>query len=203
MTYPLIKPGVLEVYCGPMKSGKTKEIINRIDKLRFMKDSDFIFIKPLLDTRDSMIKTRFGDLSYECAFVEENNPDEIIRRVEDKHKLVIIDEAQFFGVGIIQVIEKLLLSGRNIIVGGLDLDFRGEPFGQMPHLLSMAQEVYKLSAICEFKNCNSLANRTQRLIDKKPAEYNSPIVLIEGSGDETYEPRCLTHHFVPGKKDLI
>jgi thymidine kinase len=199
MTYPLVKPGVLEVYCGPMKSGKTREIINRIEKLRFMDSFDFIMIKPNLDTRDSTIKTRFGDLSYECIFIDEARPKEILEKVKDKHNLVIIDEIQFFEKGIIGVVEKLVLANKNVIVGGLDLDFRGEPFGQMPYLLSIADEIHKLAAVCEYPRCSGLATRTQRLIKGEPAHYDSSTIVIDG-GEDKYEPRCIKHHIVPGKQ---
>ena len=111
-----------------------------------------------------------------------------------------IDEAHFFGKGFIRVLEKLLLDGKNIGIAGFDLDFRGEPFGPMPEILCMANEVYKGSAVCKFPDCGAPATRTQRLIDGKPAHYNSPLVVIEGEAH--YEPRCLIHHEVPGKPKI-
>tara|TARA_Y100000310_G_C20575482_1_gene760192 strand:- start:41 stop:664 length:624 start_codon:yes stop_codon:yes gene_type:complete len=194
---PHIKPGVLEIYCGPMKSGKTRELINRVDKLNYIEDCKFNLFKPLIDTRDKTVKSRFGELSYECSFVNEKTPYGIINRLGKETKLVAIDEAHFFGEGIEKIIEILLKKDINVILAGLDLDFRGEPFGQMPTLLAMAHEVKKLTAICEYNGCSTVSTRTQRLVDGKPAPYNSPIILV-GDSEEGYETRCLKHHQVPG-----
>jgi len=196
----VIRPGFLEVYCGPMKSGKTRELINRIDKLRFMEDSPFIFFKPKVDIRDKTIKSRFGDLTYECVFIDENKPGEIFDHISWEHKLIVIDEIHFFNKSIVEVINKLLKKGFNIVVSGLDLNFKGEPFGPMGELLAFADHVVKLNGVCEYPGCNNLANRTQRLINNQPAEYNEPLISIEGSSkEENYECRCLKHHFVPRK----
>jgi thymidine kinase len=84
------------------------------------------------------------------------------------------------------------------------LDFRGEPFGPMPYLMARADIVKKLKGVCEYTHgkirCQNLSTRTQRLIDGKPANYDAPIILVEGSGKETYETRCLEHHFIPKDK---
>jgi thymidine kinase len=84
-----------------------------------------------------------------------------------------------------------------VIVAGLDMDFRGEPFGQMPFLLAKAEMVDKLSAIC--MECGESAFRTQRLVDGKPAHYDDPVVIVGAS--ELYEARCRAHHFVPRDED--
>jgi thymidine kinase len=110
-------------------------------------------------------------------------------------EVVGIDESQFFTPDLIPVIQELLLRKKRVIVAGLDLDFRGEPFGIMPNLLAMADEVMKLHAICSV--CGNIATKTQRLIDGKPARYDDPTILVGGL--ETYEARCNLHHEVPGK----
>lgn len=111
-----------------------------------------------------------------------------------------IDEAQFFNEALIGVVKTLLQQGKHIVLAGLDTDFRGEPFHPMPTLLALADEVHKLTAICDYKDCNRLARYTQRLINKKPARYNKPILSIENSDKkESYETRCIDHHIVPGK----
>ncbi len=193
-----INPGILEVYCGPMKCGKSRELINRVDKLQYISGSDVIFFKPKTDTRDKTVKSRFGNLSYNCIFIESNKPENIISHIlntEENIDVIVIDEIQFFQEEIINVIKTLLKNDINVIAAGLDLDFKGEPFGSMPHILTLADTVTKLHAICEHENCNAHATRTQRLIKGKPAHYNSPLILI---GDtEHYESRCLLHHFVP------
>ena len=112
--------------------------------------------------------------------------------------MVAIDEAQFFGDEILKVVKELVDQGIRVIVGGLDMDFRGVPFGLMPMLLSQAEIVDKLHAICMV--CGEEATRTQRLVDGEPAYYDDPIIIVGAS--EMYEARCRIHHQVPrGKKE--
>jgi Thymidine kinase len=113
--------------------------------------------------------------------------------IKDDTTVVGIDEAQFFDEGIVKVIENLAAKGMRVIVTGLDMDFRGEPFGCMPELMARADKVDKLQAIC--MKCGEPANRTQRLVDGKPAHYHDPIVIVGAS--EMYEARCRAHHEVP------
>ncbi len=196
---PVIKPGILEVYCGPMRSGKTMELIHRVEKLHYMENCSYQFFKPSLDTRNTQIRTRFNDIKLDCITIGEDT-ESILGHIGINCKIVAIDEAQFFTPKIVPVIERLLQQNLNVLVSGLDLDFKGEPFGPMPTLLSIAYEVHKLTAVCQHKGCNAPATRTQRLIDGQPASYNSPIVVVESNpSSESYEARCLQHHFVTGK----
>jgi thymidine kinase len=189
---PNFKPGILEVFCGPMKSGKSLELIHRVEKLKYMTGINISFFKPKIDTREENLKSRFSGTSYDCNFV--SNSREILNLIKDE-KIIVIDEAQFFDEDLFLVIKHLLGQDFNVIAAGLDLDFRGEPFGPMPRILSLANEVKKLSGICDFKDCNNPAHFTQRLINGDPASYNSPLILI---GDKDYyETRCRKHHFVP------
>ena len=114
----------------------------------------------------------------------------------DDVTVVAIDEAQFFGEGIIPVVQDLVDRGIRVIVAGLDMDFRGVPFGQMPKLLALAEIVDKLHAICMV--CGEEATRTQRLVDGEPAYHDDPIIIVGAS--EMYEARCRIHHQVP-KRD--
>ena len=107
--------------------------------------------------------------------------------------VVAIDEAQFFDAQIVQIAEQLASRGIRVLVAGLDTDFRGEPFGPMPILMSMAEHVDKLHAICMV--CGDEASRTQRLVNGKPARYDDPVVIVGAS--EMYEARCREHHEVP------
>lgn len=200
---PVIKPGVFELYCGPMKSGKTRELLHRVDHLHYLKNGDgaFIFLKPNLDTRNPNIHTRFGKLSYPCTFVPAEKPERMLEYVSS-YQLVAIDELQFFGSGIDSVVEELLRKELNVVGAGLDLDFRGEPFGQMDRLLAIADEVYKLVGVCEFEGCSAPATRTQRLVEGRPASYDSPIILV-GDAEEGYQCRCFKHHEVPGKPSTL
>ena len=199
MNSPHFNPGKLEVFTGPMRSGKTRELLNRIDKLNYMNGHDFLLIKPELDTRNEEVETRFGNLSFPCQFVEEEDPKEILNIVGEKDKLIAIDEANFFSDNIIEVIEELLKRDKNVLISGLALNFRGEVFGPMGKILARADEVYKLTAVCCYKKCNEPATRTQRLVDGEPAPYDAPLILI-GDEEEGYEPRCLKHHIVPKNK---
>jgi thymidine kinase len=104
-----------------------------------------------------------------------------------------IDEAQFFDTEVVQIAEELAASGIRVLVAGLDTDFRGEPFGPMPVLMSMAEHVDKLHAICMV--CGDDASRTQRLVNGKPARFDDPVVIVGAS--EMYEARCREHHEVP------
>ena len=187
---PNLKPGFLEVFCGPMKSGKSLEIIHRVNKLKYMTDSKYLFFKPKIDTRDSKIRSRYG--AEESCIIVENSKD--ILGFVNGEKLVAIDEAQFFDEGIVEVIKVLLEKDVNVVVAGLDLDFKGEPFGPMPSILSVANKVRKLTAICDFKSCNNIGRFTQRIIDGEPARFDSPTILV--GGDEKYEVRCRKHHVV-------
>ncbi len=193
---PHLNLGKLEVYTGPMRSGKTREMINRIDKITHISSCSFSLIKPKIDTRDEQVKTRFGEFSFPCFFVDENNPKELLDVVKKKDNLIAIDEAHFFSKEIVGVVRELLKKDKNVLISGLDLDFRGETFGAMGDLLSMADEVYKQKAVCVYKNCGRAATRTQRLVDGAPAHYDSSLILI-GDVEEGYEPRCIKHHFVP------
>lgn len=191
---PFIRPGYLEVFCGPMKSGKSLALLHRVEKLKYMKNASFLFVKPKLDTRDSHVRTRFHDVQHACIFVDESNPEEILSLL-DGHALVAIDEVHFFHSKLISVIKELLSKNVNVVVSGLDLDFRGEPFGSMPVLLSLADEVHKLNGVCDYEGCSNPATRTQRLVNGFPASYNAPIILV-GDAKEGYQCRCLQHHEV-------
>jgi len=109
---------------------------------------------------------------------------------------IAIDEVQFLDNEVINICEHYADLGVRVIVAGLDQDFRGEPFGVMPELLARAEEVTKLTAICQV--CGAPATRTQRIINGRPADYNDPIVLV--GAKEQYEARCRHCHDVPGKK---
>ncbi len=194
-----IKPGVLEVFPGCMFSFKTRRLVDRVRPLQHIPGARFLFIRPQIDTRPPDVRN--DPLDYaNWEFVDQNNPEGIFDLVQTVHCYISIDEAHFFGDGFTQVIEELLLDGKNVGIAGLDLDFKGEPFGQMPDILCMANEVYKGSAVCKYPGCGAPATRTQRLLNGRPADYDSPLVAIEG--EAYYEPRCLHHHEVPGKPKL-
>ena len=118
---------------------------------------------------------------------------EIIPQLLPETSVVGVDEVQFFEDGIVEVVRALVLDGRRVICAGLDLDFRGEPFGPVPTLLALAERVDKLEAICVV--CGESATRTQRIVNGVPADYDDPIIVI--GAQEAYEARCRTCHTVP------
>ena len=122
---------------------------------------------------------------------------EIFRLVRPDTELVAIDEAQFLDPEIVTVASALAARGVRVILAGTDTDFRGEPFGAMGELLAIAESVDKLQAICVI--CGDLATRNQRLVDGKPARYDSPTILV--GGREIYEARCRHCHRVPRKDE--
>ena len=194
-----IRPGVLEVFPGCMFSFKTRRLVDRVRPLQHIPGAGYLFIKPKIDTRSTSVRN--DPLDYaRWTYVDQDKPEKIIDLIKPTHAYIAIDEAHFFASDFVRVIEKLLLDGKNIGISGLDLDFRGEPFGPMPEILCIANEVYKGAAVCKYPGCSSPATRTQRLNNGKPAPYNSPLVMIEGEAH--YEPRCLIHHEVPGKPTI-
>lgn len=185
--YPnrILNTGGIEVICGPMFSGKTEELIRRLRLARIAKLRSQIF-KPLLDDRfgrDHIIS--HINQKYECKPVKEAS--EIIPQVEDQTRVVGIDEAQFFTPEIVTVCEKLAARGIRVIAAGLDQDYLGKPFGVMPQLLAIADEVLKLKAVCIL--CGAPAPKSQRLTQDKEQ-------IVVGAVEQ-YEARC-RHCFDPG-----
>ncbi len=187
--------GWIEMICGSMFSGKTEELIRRIRRARIAKQQVQVF-KPALDSRyhAEQVASHNG-LQWHAIPV--GNAREIHEQLDPETTVVAVDEVQFFDWEISDVCNELADSGLRVILGGLDMDFRGEPFGPMPLLMAEAEEVTKLQAICV--SCGAPASRTQRLIDGKPAGYNDPVILVGGS--ESYEARCRHCHEVPHKRE--
>lgn len=194
--YQELQKGWLEVICGPMFAGKSEELIRRVKTLTYAHQKIVAF-KPAIDNRydKAAIASHDGE-KYQAYAVR--NIKEIDELVTPDVQVVAIDEVQFFGDPIIQLVEKFADSGIRVIVAGLDTDFRGEPFGPMPILLARAEFVTKLTAACTV--CGCAATRTQRLVDGQPAKYNDPIIQV--GAKESYEARCRKHHIVPGKPKL-
>ncbi|HET7009254.1 MAG TPA: thymidine kinase [Anaerolineales bacterium] len=183
--------GSLEVITGSMFSGKTDELIRRLRRARIARQRIQVF-KPSLDVRYAEGKvTSHAGTDFEATPVD--RAARIRDLVNDHTTVVAIDEAQFFDREVIGVARDLAERGLRVLVAGLDLDFRGEPFGPMPELMAQAEQVDKLHAICMV--CGEDASRTQRLIDGQPARYDEPIVVVGAS--ELYEARCRRHHEVP------
>jgi thymidine kinase len=186
--------GSIEVICGSMFSGKTEELIRRVRRAIIAKQHVQVF-KPSLDDRYGIESvTSHNGQKVEAEPVPTSK--DIYELLQKETTVVAIDEAQFFDANVSEVAEMLAGRGIRVIVAGLDMDFRGEPFGQMPNLMCMAESVTKLRAICVV--CGEYASFTQRLVNGKPAHYDDPIILV--GAQESYEARCREHHSVPRLK---
>lgn len=191
--YHQYREGWIEVISGCIFAGKTEELIRRINVLSYAKKNIIVF-KPKIDNRysDSEIVSHSG-AKVPCLVVEK--AQDILKKIEADTEVVAIDEVQFFDKDIVEVCEYLADKGIRVMVAGLDKDFRGESFGVMPELLTRAEFVTKLTAVCA--KCGAPATRTQRLVNGKPAGFEDPIVMV--GADESYEPRCRHCHQVPNK----
>ena len=182
--------GQIEVICGPMFAGKTEELIRRANRLQYAKKKYLVF-KPTIDDRYSTTEI-VSHSNYRKNSICIKHSSEILSYITDDIQAVIVDEAQFFDMDIINVCEWLANRGLRVICGGLDSDFKGSPFPVMAQLLARAEHITKLTAICNV--CGDPATRTQRIIDGQPAYEDDPIVLV--GANEAYEPRCRSCHMV-------
>ncbi|HXH30499.1 MAG TPA: thymidine kinase [Bacteriovoracaceae bacterium] len=174
--------GSIEVICGPMFSGKTEELIRRVKRAQIAKQRVQIF-KPSIDVRYD----KEDVVSHSSQVIKSEPVDsavDILIRLKDSTRVVAIDEIQFFDENITKVVSKLAARGYRVICAGLDLDYRGEPFGPMGTLLALADEVIKIHAICTV--CGAPATRSQRLSKSKET-------VLLGETD-TYEARCRGHY---------
>jgi len=190
--------GILTVYCGPMYAGKTTALIAELEA-GIEEQKNILVIKPVIDNR-------YGEediVSHDGTSLQKTTGHKVRRlgvleflEKQDLENvgLLLIDEAQFFGVLCTTYISEYLKAGIDVVAVGLDLDSEGKPFGSMPHLLSLANNVYKLAGVCSV--CGDEATRTFRKLTVSSTEQ----VLIGGS--ETYEPRCLAH-WVEGQKEKL
>lgn len=183
--------GSIEVVCGSMFSGKTDELIRRLVRATIAKQKVQVF-KPAIDIRYAVEKVASHTGSTFDA-IPVQKAAEIRSKLDQDTTVVGMDEAQFFDPEVVIVAQELAARGVRVLVAGLDTDFRGEPFGSMPILMSEAEDVIKLHAICMV--CGEDASRTQRLVNGKPARYDDPVVIVGAS--ELYEARCRKHHEVP------
>lgn len=181
------------LFTGPMASGKSLLVIREID-MRRRAGINVIVLKPKVDTRDARcIASRLGPKIEAHDFDDHSIRFQHLTRHAE---CIAIDEAQFVPYTILPIIDELRDSGVEFVVSGLDLDFRGEPFGLMPEFAKRATRIEALTtycAVCKRRN----ASRTQRLIgvERRPAPFDSPLIQIGGS--EAYEARCIEHHDVP------
>jgi len=189
-------PGWIEVISGVMFSGKSEELIRRVRRAVIAKKKVQVF-KSHLDERYAGL---YAVSSHDGTIAEAEPVQlamEIMERVRPDTEVVAIDEAQFLDAGIVQVANALADRGVRVILAGIDSDFRAEPFGALPELMAAAEIVDKLHAICVI--CGGPATRNQRLVNGKPAPYDSPQIMV--GGRESYEARCRHCHEVPRRDE--
>lgn len=186
--------GSLTVICGSMFAGKSEELIRRARRSLYAKKTVQVF-KPSIDVRYDVasVVTHMG-VSHEAVPVVDVAA--LAKQVDPTADIILIEEAQFFDHSLVALCQELADRGHEVVVGGLDQDFRREPFGPMPHLMAIADEVVKLRAIC--MKCGRLASHTYRAIDGKPAHRDDPTVLIGAA--ESYEARCRNCYELRGTK---
>jgi len=190
------RPGWIEVISGVMFAGKSEELIRRVRRAVIARKQVQVF-KSHLDARYAGLYsvTSHDGLTVDAEPVD--SADQIMRQVRPDTEVVAIDEAQFLDGGVVTVANALADRGVRVIVAGTDSDFRGEPFGAMPILMAVAEIVDKLQAICVV--CGGPATRNQRLVNGKPAPWDSPTIMV--GGRESYEARCRHCHRVPRRDE--
>jgi thymidine kinase len=182
------KKGRLEVICGSMFSGKTEELLRRLARAEYARQN-VLTIKHHVDNRYDVACITSHNGRERCASIVDATPTgllTILDQADANTHVVGFDEIQFFPTITVSIIKTLVECGKRVIVAGLDLDFRGEPFGIMPSLLALADEVVKLKAVCV--KCGKDAHHTQRLVEGMPARYDDATVLVGAA--ELYEARC-------------
>ena len=191
-----VSGGWIEVVAGVMFSGKSEELMRRVRRATIARKRVQVF-KSHLDDRYAGLLAISSHDRRTIEAVPVDSSSQIMLRLDPTAHVIAIDEAQFLDVGVVNVASALADRGRRVILAGLDTDFRGEPFGPMPHLMAIAEVVDKLHAICVM--CGSPASRNQRLIEGKPAPYDSPTIMV-GAAD-SYEARCRACHVVPRRDE--
>jgi thymidine kinase len=182
----------LEVITGPMFSGKSEELIRRLTRAKIA-GKKIMVVKPNLDTRyDKDHVTSHSGSSWRSYGVQVDRPQDVLGYGVGED-ILAIDEVQFFDPAIVEVIMHLVEEKNvTVIVTGLDMTYRKEPFGIMPDLMARADEVLKLNAVCA--SCGEDAMMTQRLVNGNPAPSSGPTVMIGGL--DSYEARCRKCHQV-------
>jgi thymidine kinase len=175
--YPHQRKGWIEVVCGSMFSGKTEELIRRVNRAKIAGQKVEIF-KPSLDTRYHDVDVTSHNENRVVATPVEGPLNILL--MQNNATVVAIDEAQFFDDGLVYVVENLASKGVRVIIAGLDMDYMGKPFGPMPKLMAVAEYVTKVHAICV--TCGDLATHSFRKVN------NSSLIML--GEQDTYEARC-------------
>ncbi len=196
MTAFQLTGGWIEVIAGVMFSGKSEELIRRVRRAIIARKRVQVF-KSHLDGRYAGIYSISSHDGRSVEAVPVDSSAQIAQCLDPMAQVIAIDEAQFLDDSIVELSTSLAARGRRVILAGTDTDFRGEPFGPMPQLMAVAEVVDKLHAICVL--CGSPASRNQRLVEGRPARYDSPVIQVGGT--ESYEARCRACHQVPRRDE--
>jgi thymidine kinase len=184
--------GWIEVVTGVMFSGKSEELIRRVRRALIARKRVQLF-KSALDDRYAGLDRISSHDGAGVDAVPIRSGLELARLAHPATQVFGIDEVQFLDDGVVEVVSMLADRGARVVLAGTDMDFRGEPFGPIPRLLTLAETVDKLHAICVV--CGGAATRNQRLVDGEPAPYEAPTIQVGGA--ESYEARCRRCHQVP------
>ncbi|HRI44454.1 MAG TPA: thymidine kinase [Fimbriimonadaceae bacterium] len=187
------KLGSITVICGSMFAGKSEELIRRARRALYARRKVQVF-KPAIDTRfdEAMVVTHMG-VRHDAIPVK--SVAELRGAVDPATESIFVEEAQFFTDGLPELAVDLADKGKEVVLAGLDQDFRRRPFGPMPELMAVADEVVKLRAIC--MSCGAPASHTYRSVDGRPAHADDPVILIGAT--EVYEARCRACFRLRGK----
>ena len=196
MTAFQLTGGWIEVIAGVMFSGKSEELIRRVRRAMIARKRVQVF-KSNLDGRYSGIYAISSHDGRSVEAVPVDSSAQIAQCLDPMAQVIAIDEAQFLDDPVVDLSTSLAARGRRVILAGTDTDFRGEPFGPMPQLMAVAEVVDKLHAICVL--CGAPASRNQRLVEGRPARYDSPVIQVGGT--ESYEARCRACHQVPRRDE--
>ncbi len=183
--------GWIEVIAGVMFSGKSEELMRRVRRATIARKRVQVF-KSHLDDRYAGLYNVSSHDGRDLEAIPVDSASQIAQKLDPMAQVVAVDEVQFLDAGIISLATALAERGRRVILAGLDTDFRGEPFGAMPQLMAVAEQVTKLHAICVL--CGNPASRNQRLIDGRPARWDSPTIMV--GAKQSYEARCRACHRV-------
>ena len=183
--------GWIEVIAGVMFSGKSEELMRRVRRATIARKRVQVF-KSHLDDRYAGLYNVSSHDGRDLEAIPVDSASQIAQKLDSMAQVVAVDEVQFLDAGIIALATALAERGRRVILAGLDTDFRGEPFGAMPQLMAVGEQVTKLHAICVL--CGNPASRNQRLIDGRPARWDSPTIMVGAT--QSYEARCRACHRV-------
>lgn len=179
--------GSIEVITGCMFSGKTEETLKRIERAEMAGSEVKVYVPSTDDRYGQETVGSHNGRKWDAEVVDPEEPD-----MQTGADVVAVDEANFFEKALVDEVERLASEGKRVIISGIDSTFRGEPFEPVPELMSKAEYVDKLRAVCSV--CGQPASRNQRIIDGEPAHVDEPTVVV--GADEKYEPRCRECHEV-------